>query len=51
VASREAEIRRVAGELDHLLDELGASVTALNAILIRPEPPGGSAENERLVLP
>jgi hypothetical protein len=43
---KDAEIRRVASEIDALLDDLRASVDALNAVL---QPPAPSAEDERLV--
>jgi hypothetical protein len=46
--TREKEITEVAERLDALLDELGASVDALNAILERPAPPDDEAD-ERLV--
>jgi hypothetical protein len=46
--SRGEEIARVAAQLDGLLDELHASVDALNRILTRPAP-GGGADDERLV--
>ena len=48
--SKDEEIRRVAAELDRLLDQLRGNVDALNDILTRPAPDGGEA-NERLVVP
>ena len=45
------EIERVATQLDKLLDELGASAAALNAILTRPVPPPQGPDDERLVAP
>jgi hypothetical protein len=50
VSAKDAEIARVAAELDGLLDCLRANVDALNAILTRPAEPGGEAD-ERLVFP
>jgi hypothetical protein len=47
---KDAEIKQVASKLDGLLDELSASVTALNAILTRPAPPAPEAD-ERLATP
>lgn len=47
VASREAEIRRVAVQLDDLLDELNASVAELTAILAAPDDPSDE-RSERL---
>jgi hypothetical protein len=49
--SREKEIAEVARKLDALLDELGESVGALNAILERPAPPPDDDAHERLVSP
>ena len=47
--SREKEIAEVARRLDALLDDLGSSVDALNAILERPAPPPDDDAKERLV--
>lgn len=49
--SRDEEIRTVARQLDGLLDELAASVAALNEILIRPAPPVPGSADERLAAP
>jgi hypothetical protein len=46
--SRDAEVRRVAAELDALLARLEQNVDALTAILVRPERPQGP-DDERLV--
>lgn len=45
-APKDTEIKRVAAKIDALLDDLRASVDALNAVLQPPVPP---AEDERLV--
>lgn len=45
VASRDQEIRDVVTELDGLLDQLRANVTALNAILA---PPAGDVKEPAL---
>ena len=50
MSSKDEEIRRVAAELDGLLDQLRGNVDALNEILTRPAPDSGEA-NERLVAP
>jgi hypothetical protein len=47
---KDAEVRSVAAELDARMDELTATVAALAAILTRPEPEPGEAD-ERLVSP
>lgn len=47
MASREAEIRAIAGQLDDLLDELNAAVAELAGILAPPEDPSDE-KNERL---
>jgi hypothetical protein len=49
VSGKDKEIARVTAELDALLDDLHASVDALNAILTRPAEPGGDETDERLV--
>lgn len=49
--SREEEIGKVAAQLDDLLDDLAASVDALNAILTHPEPPDNGERDERMVAP
>jgi hypothetical protein len=46
--NRDAEVRRVAAELDTLLARLEQNVDALTAILVRPERPQGP-EDERLI--
>lgn len=48
--NRDAEIQRVATEIDALLDDLRASVDALNAVLTPPVPPVPGSD-ERLVSP
>jgi hypothetical protein len=48
---KDAEIWKVAAELDALLDDLAASVDALNAILMPPVPPVPGDDDERLVSP
>jgi hypothetical protein len=47
MASREAEIRQIAGQLDDLLDELNAAVAELAGILAPPDDPADE-KNERL---
>lgn len=48
--NKDAEVRKVAQALDALMDDLDATVAALNEILTRPaDPPAGS--DERLVAP
>lgn len=49
-APKDAEIKRVAAEIDSLLDDLRASVDALNAVLQPPAPPAPGSD-ERLVSP
>lgn len=49
VASRDAEVRKLAAELDALLDGLRDNVAALNGILTRPVPPESGETDERLV--
>jgi hypothetical protein len=46
---RDRQIAEVARQLDDLLDDLAASVAALNAILTAAPPPG--AADERLATP
>jgi hypothetical protein len=48
---KDAEIKEVATRLDGLLDDLAATVAALNAIMIRPAPPILGADEERLAAP
>ena len=50
MASKDGEIRAVVSQLDTLLGRLRANVTALEAILTRPAPESGEAD-ERLVAP
>jgi chaperonin cofactor prefoldin len=47
--SKDEEIRRVAMQLDTILDQLRDNVDALNEILTRPS--GGDEADERLVAP
>jgi hypothetical protein len=47
MASREAEIRHLAGQLDDLLDDLNAAVAELAGILAPPGDPSDE-QNERL---
>jgi hypothetical protein len=49
VASRDAEVRKVAAELDALLERLAANVGALTTILSQPQHPPEA--DERLVKP
>lgn len=49
--SRDEEIALVASQLDALLDELAASVAALNSILTHEDPPDGGERDERMVAP
>lgn len=51
MSSRDDEITRVARQLDDLLDDLAASVAALNAILTPAAPPPPGAADERLATP
>jgi hypothetical protein len=46
---KDAEVRRVAAELDALLARLEGNVAAMNAILTRPAQPPPAPEDERLV--
>lgn len=46
---KDAEVRRVAAELDTLLAQLEDNVEAMTAILARPAPPPQGPEDERLV--
>ena len=48
--SRDAQVLAVTRELDARMDDLKATVDALNAILTRPQDPPGEAA-ERLVNP
>lgn len=48
MASREAEIRRIASQLDELLDELNAAVADLAGILAPPDDDPSDELNERL---
>lgn len=48
---KDDEIARVAAQLDSLLDEMAASVEALNVILMRPLPPEPGTDEKRLVAP
>jgi hypothetical protein len=47
--SRDQDVAEVAARIDGLLDDLGATVAALSAILTRPAPPVPGADDERLV--
>lgn len=49
-APKDDEVKRVAAQLDSLLDDLRASVDALNAVLTPPVPPVPGSD-ERLVSP
>ena len=51
MSAKDAEIAKVAAELDALLDELRDNVDALNAILTGPASPGSGGADERLVSP
>jgi hypothetical protein len=46
--SRDSEVRRVAAELDALLDELRESVDALNGILV---PPADETDDGKELVP
>jgi hypothetical protein len=46
---KDAEVRRVAAELDALLARLEGNVAAMNEILTRPAAPPGDDAQERLV--
>lgn len=50
MSARDDEITAVAQQLDQLLDDLAASVDALNAILAPPAP-AAPGDDERLVAP
>lgn len=47
---KDAEVRKVTGELEALLSRLSANVDTLSAILTRPATPHGPGD-ERLVTP
>lgn len=49
MASKDAQVRKVASELDQLVSQLSANVEALAAILTRPATP--PENDERLVTP